>query len=256
MRSDNLATLQRMVLALLLASTLGDFCCGVVELRQYTLKPGQRETLIELFDRHLLEPQEAAGMTIVGQFRDLRRPDRFVWVRGFEDMTARHAALERFYDGPVWTAHRDRANATMVDSDDVLLLKPARPDLSFELEDRDRRASAEETLVLSGIHSLTAPADAQLVLRFEERVMPELAARDIRLRGVFVTESAPNTFRLPVREGENALVWFGVMDRTRADEKLGGLSDACALDGVKPVLLELSPTSRSRLGGRFGAEIR
>jgi hypothetical protein len=60
-------------------------CCAVVELRQYTLKPGQRDVLIDLFDRHFIESQEADGMTIVGQFRDRRRPDRFVWIRGFAD---------------------------------------------------------------------------------------------------------------------------------------------------------------------------
>ena len=57
-------------------------CCPVIELRQYT-PPGQRDVLIDLFDRHFVESQEAAGMTIVGQFRDRRRPDRFVWIRGF-----------------------------------------------------------------------------------------------------------------------------------------------------------------------------
>lgn len=232
-----------------------DFCCGVVELRQYTLRPGQRETLIELFDRYLLDPQEEAGMTVVGQFRDLRRPDRFVWVRGFADMRKRQAALERFYDGPVWVAHREAANATMIDSDDVLLLKPARSDLAFALEPRDRAASgAEETLVLAGIYGLTDPPKMPLVSRFEERVLPELAARGIRLNGLFVTESAPNTFRLPVREGENVLVWFGVVEEAHAERRggLADLSDACELDGVKPVLLELSPTSRSRLGGAGG----
>jgi hypothetical protein len=55
-------------------------CCAVLELRQYTLKPGQRDALIALFDRYFVESQEAAGMTIVGQFRDRRRPDRFVWT--------------------------------------------------------------------------------------------------------------------------------------------------------------------------------
>src|SRR5438093_12190144 len=100
-----------------------DLCCGVIELRQYTLKPGQREALIELFERHMLDAQEAAGMTVVGQFRDRPDEDRFVWIRGFPDMKRRQAALERFYDGPVWATHRDAANATMIDSDDVLLLK-------------------------------------------------------------------------------------------------------------------------------------
>ncbi|MGW0809411.1 hypothetical protein [Nonomuraea sp. NPDC002799] len=42
-------------------------------------------------------------------------------MRGFTGMPARRAALERFYGGPVWQAHRDAANATLLDSDDVLL---------------------------------------------------------------------------------------------------------------------------------------
>src|SRR5262245_823733 len=106
-------------------------CLPVIELRLYTLKPGQRDVLIDLFERHFIESQEAAGMTLVGQFRDRHRADRFVWLRGFPSMEGRHQALEAFYGGPVWSAHRNAANDTMVDSDDVLLLRPARPDLAF-----------------------------------------------------------------------------------------------------------------------------
>ena len=100
---------------------------GVVELRQYTLRPGGRDVLVELFDREFVESQEALGMEIVGQFRDLDRPDRFVWLRGFPDMVRRRQALAAFYGGPVWQAHGPAANATMLDSDDVLLLRPATP---------------------------------------------------------------------------------------------------------------------------------
>src|SRR5438105_1362157 len=94
--------------------------CPIVELRQYTLRPGTRDTLIELFDREFVESQEASGMRIIGQFRDLDNPDRFVWLRGFPDMATRAQVLQAFYGGPVWKAHRDIANATMIDSDNVL----------------------------------------------------------------------------------------------------------------------------------------
>ena len=100
---------------------------AIVELRQYTLHPQQREVLIDLFDREFVETQEAQGMRVLGQFRDLDRPDQFVWLRGFADMPARHRALEGFYGGPVWAAHRHAANATMIDSDNVHLLRPAWP---------------------------------------------------------------------------------------------------------------------------------
>ena len=45
-----------------------------------------RRPLQLLFERELLEGQEAIGMTVVGQFHDLNNPDRFVWLRGFSDM--------------------------------------------------------------------------------------------------------------------------------------------------------------------------
>src|SRR3981081_1640781 len=76
-------------------------CCPIVELRQYTLRPGKRDVLIDLFDREFVETQEAVGMKIIGQFRDLDRPNRFVWVRGFSDMRSRAQALQNFYGGPV-----------------------------------------------------------------------------------------------------------------------------------------------------------
>jgi hypothetical protein len=89
----------------------------VIELRQYELRAGRREDLIDLFDGRLVEPQEACGMRVLGQFRDLDRPDWFVWLRGYSDMIDRTRALGAFYHGPVWAEHRDAANATMIDSD-------------------------------------------------------------------------------------------------------------------------------------------
>jgi hypothetical protein len=96
-------------------------CCPVVELRQYTLYPGKGGLLIELFDREFVESQELLGMKVLAQFRDLENADRFVWLRGFRNMSERAEGLKAFYTGPVWKAHRDAANATMIDSDNVLI---------------------------------------------------------------------------------------------------------------------------------------
>ncbi|WP_116101886.1 putative quinol monooxygenase, partial [Amycolatopsis thermalba] len=99
--------------------------CELFELRQYTLHPGRREELVALFDRHFVESQAEAGMRVYGQFRDLDDPDRFVWIRGFPDAARRAEALAAFYERhPAWRTHRHTANATMVDSGDVLLLEP------------------------------------------------------------------------------------------------------------------------------------
>src|SRR5215831_5247716 len=98
----------------------------VFELRQYTLYGGKRDTLISLFEKNFIESQDAVGAHIIGTFRDLDDPDRFAWLRGFRDMQARQQALDAFYGStPAWLAHKKEANTTMVDSDNVLLLRPA-----------------------------------------------------------------------------------------------------------------------------------
>lgn len=124
----------------------------VVELRQYTLHPGRRDALVELFEREFIAPQRALGMGLVGPFVDLDDPDRFVWWRGYTDMPARAAALQAFYGGPVWAAWRDAANATMRDSDDVLLLRP--------LEGSAPLALATTQVLLVTLCPLPAPAAA------------------------------------------------------------------------------------------------
>lgn len=230
-------------------------CCAVVELRQYTLKPGQRDVLIDLFERDLIDGQESVGMTLIGQFRDRRRPDRFVWLRGFPDMERRHQALEAFYGGPIWARHREQANDTMLDSDDVLLLKPARPDSMFRIRTSDRSATFHEgraATVLAGIYELPQPPDDALVSRFESRIVPILGANGIELEALFVTEPAPNTFtRLPVREGENVLMWFGTVEAGQGpDTWRDRMFDAASLGQGRMTLLELEPTSRSLLGRR------
>src|SRR4029453_2702715 len=109
---------------------------------------------------------------------------------------------------PAWAAHRTAANDTMLDSDDVLLLKPVRPELAFRLEEH---ADGPRGIV-AGIYTLSEPATDSLGAQFERNVAPQLRARGIDIAGLFVSESAPNTFtRLPVREGEHVLVWVGTL---------------------------------------------
>jgi hypothetical protein len=165
--------------------------CKIVELRRYTLRPGARDTLVELFDRELVDTQEAVGMAVLGQFRDLDDPDAFVWLRGFPDLDVRPRALGAFYGGPTWAAHRDAANATMIASDDVLLLRAPAP---IDHDPRRRAVRADAPLVTLTVHHL-----------------PPGAAVDAP-PGTFVTEHAPNTFpALPVREDAEALVGFGAV---------------------------------------------
>jgi len=157
----------------------------VVELRQYLLKPGRTDDLIEVFDRELVETQEACGMVVIGQFRDLDRPDWFVWLRGFADMESRRQALTDFYDGPVWKEHGPAAVDTMIDSDDVLLLEPSVLELPGARPARGEFPAELTITVYDG-----APADATDA--------PVALLRTLH---------AENTFpRLPVVEGVDVTV--------------------------------------------------
>lgn len=226
----------------------------IVELRQYTLRPGKRDELIELFEREFIESQEVLGMDIIGTFRDADNPDRFVWLRGFPDMESRAKSLWAFYGGPVWKAHREAANATMLDSDNVLLLRPAWDGSRFASGGTRAPAGATRTprsVVSATICYLDSPASDGVIRAFRNcaRVIFD-GASGPRLLGAFVTEHSPNTFpALPVREGENVFVCFwshGNAQKMPAARLPDELKRLCTKSAE---MLRLIPTARSRLHG-------
>lgn len=230
----------------------------VVELRQYTLHTNQREALIELFDREFVEPQEAVGMAVIGEFRDLDRPDTFVWLRGFQDMSSRLAGLTHFYGGPVWHAHRDAANATMIDSDDVLLLRPARPDTAIRVNPArpEQEAAAHDhgpigaTIVFADDGALD-----EIVARFDTMIAPTIGGS---ILGCYRSELAPNSFpALPVRADERVVAWFvGYSGIAQLDDALMTSDIANILSGLGIREIDqrrLMPTARSLLWGAAAA---
>jgi hypothetical protein len=235
---------------------------SVYELRMYTLKPGRRDALIELFEREFVESQEAVGAHIVGTFRDLDRDDRFVWIRSFADMPARGAALQAFYDGPVWAAHREAANATMVDSDNVLLLRPARiPSPHFNERPTAGAATIPASIFVVIVFPLrTREQEAECARYFDSELAPAWRNDPAEIVATFLTEHSENNFpRLPVREKESVFVTvmrFPSADGCEAERAVLEASRAW-LEGVETRLaavlagpaeiLRLRPTARSAL---------
>ena len=247
-------------------SKRAELCCPVVELRQYTLHSGKRDVLIDLFDREFIESQETLGITVIGQFRDLDRPDHFVWFRGFRDMTSRAKALTDFYGGPVWKAHREAANATMIDSDNVLLLRPALQTSGFSLENMKRPPvgsdQAPNSLVVATIYYFKRAVAPDFINFFENTLKPLVTRLGAKISAYFVTESSENTFpALPVRAGENVFVWLATFQDSAAYENYvaalqkseqwrGEVSgDLARYLARAPEVLKLSPTARSQFRG-------
>lgn len=238
----------------------------IVELRMYALHPGRRDELIKLFEREFIETQEAVGIQVIGQFYDLDDPNQFVWLRGFNDMGARAQSLHAFHSGPVWKAHRDAANSTMIDSDNVLLLRPPLGTRGFSFKEANRPASTsrkkQDGFIAVTIYYFGTPVDSQFIQYFENTIEPALKDTDADVLAYFVTEDSPNTFPgLPVREGENAFIWFAGFHHPSAyTQHLAKLRESKIWEEEiapfltkqiqgKPEVLRLTPTPRSWLTG-------
>ena len=179
-------------------------------------------------------------------------------------MTSRAKALSDFYGGPVWKAHREAANATMIDSGNVLLLRPALPTSGFSLETRPPVGSDEVpvSLVVASIYYFRGPVAPDFINFFERTLRPVAPCLGATISAYFVTENSENTFpALPVRAGENVFVWFSTFPDSatyedymnalsRSDQWRGEISTALTryLERT-PEVLKLSPTARSQLRG-------
>jgi hypothetical protein len=227
----------------------------IIELRQYTMVPGLRDDFVDIFDAEFVESQESLGISVIGQFRDLDREHRYVWMRGFPDMEARKSALTAFYDGPVWAEHRDAANATMTEWHDVLLLRPMHAG-GFALNPADRPAAGERRparIIEAIVVPIAADAIGDALPGFAARLSPLVEAAGGELLAAFVTGPSPNTYpRLPIRDDASALVCFSAFPEGGSAISGGegwrnGLNAALGADADAAVRLRLSPTPRSLL---------
>jgi hypothetical protein len=204
----------------------------VLELRQYTVRSGMRDRLPGLFREHFIAAHEAVGARILGTFFDLDDPDRFVWLRGYDDLAMRGPALRAFYDGEVWKQHRNAANAAIVDSDNALLLR-ALPSGAFgpgRLRDGVWRVS---------ICSLGSVDVAAFERWFGERIVPLVEACGASVSARYRTEPEPNDFpALPVRD-DTALVWFSRFPDAQAEREFSAALAAMSgwRDDTPPELL-------------------
>jgi hypothetical protein len=237
----------------------------IVELRQYTLHPGRRDDLIHLFDAEFIEPQEQVGIKVIGQFRNLDDPNKFVWIRGFPDMTVRGSGLTQFYSSNAWRSRRNDANATIIDNDNVLLLRPVRPDAAFDLGGRKRppigTMSSPNGLVVATIYHIdpTVEKERSFVQFFDSVVAPVFRAAGAPVIAEFIPERSANNFPgLPVREREPVFVWFSRFGSVEAYDRFqatlasipswrDSLSAELSSRVREPYTLRLTPTARSLL---------
>jgi len=230
----------------------------VIEFRRYTVKEGEREHFAEYFESYFPEAFQQMGAIAFGQFFERKNPVGFTWMRGFKNTDARAVINAGFYYGPLWREHAFTMNSLMVDSNNVLLLRPLNPERGVAVlpaVDPVTESKGAQGVVVAQIFAVKANS-VDAFAQQAEATFAGYRAAGAREAGVLVTLDAPNNFpQLPVRTDGPYLVWLGVVKDNQtletqftplAERSSQSLSTTGLLRGA-PELVILDPTSRSRL---------
>lgn len=126
-----------------------------IELRSYPMRPLGRDSFIDNFEAHYLREMERFGAIVLGQFRVVDDPDRFIWLRGFPNLQVRANALEQFYAGEVWKRHGPISVA--------LFLRPLTNYLLQPLTGTDLTAGRTLEMALGAFETGTVSAATDIV---------------------------------------------------------------------------------------------
>ena len=72
------------------------------ELRQYRMRPGQRDAWVKLMEEEIVPFQTSKGMVICGSFAGEEDKDLYVWIRRFESEEERERLYEAVYQSDTW----------------------------------------------------------------------------------------------------------------------------------------------------------
>jgi hypothetical protein len=72
------------------------------ELRQYRMRPGQRENWVKCMEEEVIPFQVSKGMVILGSFVGQEEADLYVWIRRFENEAERKRLYEAVYESDYW----------------------------------------------------------------------------------------------------------------------------------------------------------
>ena len=210
----------------------------VVELRRYTIAPGGRERFARYFETWFPEAFQQLGAVVFGHFFERERSDHFTWLRGYRDMPARAAVNQAFYGGAVWREHKAALNRLMVDSDNVLLLRPLYGDScipALRAVDPVAEPRGAQGIVVVQLFKID-PDRLDAFALAAEAWFVNYRGRGVIEAGVLATLDQPNNFpQHPIRTDGTYVVWLGV------------LRDEDALDALRPTFAEAAATLQ--LGG-------
>ncbi|UCC62565.1 MAG: NIPSNAP family protein [Anaerolineae bacterium] len=72
------------------------------ELRQYRVKPGQRDRWVRFMEEKIIPFQVSKGMVAVGSFVCQEEEDLYVWMRRFANEEERERLYKAVYESDYW----------------------------------------------------------------------------------------------------------------------------------------------------------
>lgn len=229
----------------------------VIELRRYTLVEGAAGRFSRYFETWFPEAFQQLGALALGHFFERGSTERFTWLRAYPDMAARAAVNTAFYDGPVWREHKATLNRWIVDSDDVLLLRPLHPQAgipALPAVDPVAEPDGARGLAVAQLFQV-APGRLAECAAQAEAWFGTYHGSGVTEAGILATLDEANNFpRHPIRTDGTYLVWLGILRDEAALQALRPMLEAAAaalgqagLLAAPAEILELDPGQRSRL---------
>jgi hypothetical protein len=231
---------------------------GVIELRRYVVKEGQRSNFAARFEAYFPEAYEQVGGIFFGHFFDRGDSTTFTWIRGYHTNPDRGIADAAFYYGPVWREHRETMINMLANSDNVLQLTPASPERTIPVlpaVDPVLEPGGARGVVVAQIFPVKA-GSVETFLSESRTYFRAYQSEGMREAGVLVTLDAPNTFPShSIRTDGPFVVWLGITRDSgtfeswhhRTVERASRLLSDTALLREKGEVLVLEPCRRSRL---------
>lgn len=72
------------------------------ELREYRIKPRQRDKWVQFMEEKIIPFQIAQGMVVIGSFVGQQEEDLYVWIRRFASEEERQALYAKVYESDYW----------------------------------------------------------------------------------------------------------------------------------------------------------
>ena len=89
------------------------------ELRQYRMRPGQRDNWVRFVEEEIIPFQVSKGMVIVGSWVGQEEEDLYVWIRRFESEAERKRLYDAVYQSDYWKNEISPKVGTMIDREQI-----------------------------------------------------------------------------------------------------------------------------------------